>query len=43
VWGSAERPERKAEVLQRMLADPTVAAAAEVNVSAPDAPSVVPS
>jgi len=41
VWGSAERPERKAEVLQRMLADPVVAAAAEVNVSAPDAPAVV--
>lgn len=41
VWGSAERPERKAEVLLRLLADPDVAGASEVNVSAPDAPAVV--
>lgn len=42
VWGGAERPERKAEVLERLLADPSVASAATVDVSAPDAPAVVP-
>lgn len=42
VWGDAGRPERKAEVLVRMLADPTVAAAKAVDVSAPDAPAVTP-
>ncbi len=42
MWGDASRPERKAEVLVRMLADPTVAAAGSVDVSAPDAPAVTP-
>ncbi|WP_432526100.1 cell division protein FtsQ/DivIB [Kineococcus mangrovi] len=42
VWGDAGRPERKAEVLLRMLADPTVDSAQRVDVSAPDAPAVTP-
>jgi cell division protein FtsQ len=41
VWGSAERPERKGEVLQRMLADPDLGSATVLDVSAPDAPAVV--
>jgi cell division protein FtsQ len=42
VWGGPDRPERKVEVLLRMLADPTVAGAKSVDVSAPDAPAVTP-
>ncbi|MFB9378893.1 cell division protein FtsQ/DivIB [Kineococcus gynurae] len=40
VWGGADRPERKVEVLQRLLADPDVAGAERIDVSAPDAPAV---
>lgn len=43
VWGDDSRPERKAEVLLRLLVDPDVAAAETVDVSAPDAPAVTPS
>ncbi|WP_432494206.1 cell division protein FtsQ/DivIB [Kineococcus auxinigenes] len=40
VWGDAGRPERKAQVLLRLLQEPEVAEAAVVDVSAPDAPAV---
>ncbi|NAZ84438.1 FtsQ-type POTRA domain-containing protein, partial [Kineococcus sp. R8] len=40
VWGGVDRPQRKAEVLERLLADPEVAAAERVDVSAPDAAAV---
>ncbi|WP_432534829.1 cell division protein FtsQ/DivIB [Kineococcus arenarius] len=40
VWGDASRPERKAQVLLRLLQEPAVAEAAVVDVSAPDAPAV---
>ncbi|WP_432547767.1 cell division protein FtsQ/DivIB [Kineococcus sp. SYSU DK004] len=40
VWGGVERPERKAEVLQRMLEEEDVASAQRVDVSAPDVPAV---
>jgi len=40
VWGGTDRPGRKAEVLQRLLADPEVAKAQRVDVSAPDAAAV---
>ncbi|MGI4895816.1 MAG: cell division protein FtsQ/DivIB [Janthinobacterium lividum] len=39
VWGDSARPERKAEVLLRMLADPTARTAAVIDVSAPDVPA----
>ncbi|WP_170127087.1 cell division protein FtsQ/DivIB [Kineococcus rhizosphaerae] len=42
VWGDDSRPERKAEVLVRMLADAQVASAKSLDVSAPDAPAVTP-
>jgi cell division protein FtsQ len=42
VWGDDGRPERKAEVLLRLLQDPTAAQAATIDVSAPDAPAVTP-
>ncbi|WP_432562787.1 cell division protein FtsQ/DivIB [Kineococcus sp. SYSU DK003] len=42
VWGDASRPERKAEVLLRLLADPTAAEATTLDVSAPDAPAATP-
>ncbi|WP_432496221.1 cell division protein FtsQ/DivIB [Kineococcus gypseus] len=42
VWGDAGRPERKAQVLLRLLEEPEVAGAEAVDVSAPDAPAVRP-
>ncbi|MCI2239707.1 FtsQ-type POTRA domain-containing protein [Kineococcus sp. TRM81007] len=42
VWGDAGRPERKAQVLLRLLADPAASTAAAIDVSAPDAPAVRP-
>ncbi|ABS04661.1 Polypeptide-transport-associated domain protein FtsQ-type [Kineococcus radiotolerans SRS30216 = ATCC BAA-149] len=42
VWGDDSRPERKAEVLLRLLADPTASAGSVLDVSAPDAPAVTP-
>nr|WP_240897660.1 FtsQ-type POTRA domain-containing protein [Kineococcus vitellinus] len=41
-WGDASRPERKAEVLLRLLQEPAVAAADEVDVSAPDFATATP-
>ncbi len=40
VWGDAGRPERKGQVLLRLLQEEEVARAALVDVSAPDAPAV---
>ncbi|WP_369053525.1 cell division protein FtsQ/DivIB [Kineococcus terrestris] len=40
LWGGAERPERKAEVLQRMLQEEDIASTRRVDVSAPDVPAV---
>ncbi|NIZ92757.1 cell division protein FtsQ/DivIB, partial [Kineococcus rubinsiae] len=40
VWGGVDRPQRKAEVLERLLSDPEVAQAQRVDVSAPDAAAV---
>ncbi|MFD0483726.1 cell division protein FtsQ/DivIB [Kineococcus sp. GCM10028916] len=42
VWGDDSRPERKAEVLLRLLQDPTAAGGKVLDVSAPDAPAVTP-
>uniref|UniRef100_UPI003D7E93B0 cell division protein FtsQ/DivIB n=1 Tax=Kineococcus sp. SYSU DK005 TaxID=3383126 RepID=UPI003D7E93B0 len=42
LWGDASRPERKAQVLLRLLEDPAASAAASIDVSAPDAPAVRP-
>ncbi|NAZ88317.1 cell division protein FtsQ/DivIB, partial [Kineococcus indalonis] len=42
LWGDASRPERKAQVLLRLLEDPVAAAAQSIDVSAPDAPAVRP-
>ncbi|WP_432541192.1 cell division protein FtsQ/DivIB [Kineococcus sp. SYSU DK002] len=41
-WGDDGRPERKSEVLLRLLAEDAVAGARSVDVSAPDAPAVTP-
>jgi cell division protein FtsQ len=42
VWGDDGRPERKAEVLLRLLQDPTASRGSVLDVSAPDAPAVTP-
>ncbi|WP_432521609.1 cell division protein FtsQ/DivIB [Kineococcus sp. SYSU DK006] len=41
-WGDASRPERKAEVLLRLLQEPAVAASSAVDVSAPDFATTTP-